>query len=154
MLQLPSALQLPSPGKDTWEYKTFKKHSADITEQLAAVKLAGTLSDKLSVHGILGQSVMEQAGIYGPRVTETGRVRPIIAALKDKIEQNAEVYHDFRGILQSLGADADTALHCMPGKGKMILAHWHSVICELLLYFYPRFTTRYHGSCDTLTKPR
>ena len=154
MLQLLSALQLPSPGKDTWEYKTFKKHSADIIEKLATVKLAGTLADKLSAAGILGQSVTEQAGIYGPDVTETCRVRPIIAALKDKIEQNSQIYHDFRGILQSLGADADTALHCMPGKGKMVLAHWHSVICELLLYSCPRFTTRYHGSCDTLTKPR
>ena len=131
-------------------------HSADIIEKLANVNLAGTMADKLSAAGILGQSVTQHAYIHAPNVTEAGRVRPIIAALKDKIEQNAQIYHDFRGILQLLGSDADTALHYMPGKGKIILTCWHQylVICELLLYIYsyPRFTTQYHGSCDTLTK--
>ena len=89
------------------------------------MKLAGRLADELNAAGILGQSVTEQAINFGPNVTETSRVRPIITALKDKIEHNAQIYHDFRGILQSLGADADTALHYMPKEGKLILAHWH-----------------------------
>ena len=112
-----AALQLPGPGKDTWEYIVFTKSSAEVMEKLANVPLAGRIADKLSAAGTIGEYVKQLAHIHAPGVTEVDRVRPIIAALKDKIQQDVQIYHHFRGILLSLGADADTALYYLPEKG-------------------------------------
>ena len=103
----------------TWEYKIFAKNSAEIIDTLANVKLAGRIADKLSAARIIGPSIRHDAINYGPGVTEVHRIRPIIIALEDKIQQNAQTYHQFRGILLSLGADAETALFYMPKKGKL-----------------------------------
>ena len=103
----------------TWEYKVFAKNSAEIIDTLANVNLAGRIADKLSAAHIIGQSIRHDATTYGPGVTEVHRIRPIIIALEDKIRQNAQTYHQFRGILLSLGADAETALYYMPEEGKL-----------------------------------
>ena len=102
----------------TWEYKVFAKNSADIIDKLVNVKLAGRLADKLSAARMIGPTTTQRAYISGPDVTEAHRIRPIIIALKDKIQQNAQKYHQFRDILLSLGADTETALYCMPERGK------------------------------------
>ena len=86
-------------------------------EKLANVPLAGRIADKLSAAGTIGEYVKRLAHIHAPGVTEVDRVRPIIAALKDKIQQDVQIYHHFRGVLLSLGADADTALYYLPEKG-------------------------------------
>ena len=116
-----SVFQLPGPGKNSWEYRVFTENSSEIVDKLATVRLAGRVADKLSAAGIIGQSVTELAHNYGPGITETSRVRDIITALKDKIQLDARRYHDIRTVLLSLGADADTALHYMPEKGKVII---------------------------------
>ena len=51
--------------------------------------------------------------------TEIDGVRPIITALMDKIRQNAQLYHSFRGILVYFEPDTDTALYYMPENGKI-----------------------------------
>ena len=113
-------MQLPGPVKDTWEYKIFEKNCAEICDKLATVRLAGSVADKLNAVGIIGKSVTELAHNYGPGITETSRAREIIMALKDKIQLDAQNYHNFREVLLSLGADTETALHYMPEKGKAI----------------------------------
>ena len=114
-------LQLPGPGKDTWEYKIFIENSPEIVDKLAHVKLAARVADKLSAASIIGKSVAELAYNYGPGITETSRVRDIITALKDTIQLDTRRYHNFRDILLSLGADAETALYYMPEKGEVII---------------------------------
>ena len=69
---------------------------------------------------MIGQTTTRRAYVAGPDVTEAHRIRPIIIALKDKIQQNAQKYHQFRDILLSLGADAETALYYMPERGKLL----------------------------------
>ena len=113
-------MQLPGPGKDTWEYRVFRENSPEIVDKLATVKLAYRVANKLSAAGIVGKYVTELAQNYGPGITETTRVGHIITALQDKIQLDARRYHNFRKVLLSLGADADTALHYMPEKGKML----------------------------------
>ena len=119
--QLASAIKMGAESqgkrKDTWEYKVFTKSSAEVMEKLANVPLAGRIADKLSAAGTIGEYVKRLAHIHAPGVTEVDRVRPIIAALKDKIQQDVQIYHHFRGILLSLGADADTTLYYLPEKG-------------------------------------
>ena len=115
-----SVIQLPGPGKNSWEYRVFTENSSEIVDKLATVRLAGRVADKLSAAGIIGKSVTELAHNYGPGITETSRVRDIITVLKDKIQLDARRYHDFRKVLLSLDADADTALHYMPEKGGVI----------------------------------
>ena len=107
-------------GKDTWEYKAFTISSAEVMEKLSRVPLAGRIADKLSAAGTIGEYVKQLAYIHAPGVTEVDRIRPIIATLKDKIQQDVQIYHHFRGILLSLGADADTALHYLPEEGKVV----------------------------------
>ena len=82
--------------------------------------LAARVASKLSAAGIIGESVTEHVHNYGPGITERSRLQHIITALKDKIQLDARRYHDFRDILVSLGADADTALPYMPKTGKAI----------------------------------
>ena len=113
-------MQLPGPGKDTWECRIFTENSPEIIDKLANVMLAGRIADKLSAAGVIGKSVTELAHNYGPCITETSRVRDIITALKDKIQLDARMYHAFRDILLSLGPDTETALYYMPEKGKVI----------------------------------
>ena len=116
-----SELQLTSPEESTWEYKAFTKNSAEIMEKLANVLLAARIADKLYADGIIGNDVKQRAHIHAPDVTEIDRVRPIITALKDKIWQNVQIYHRFRGILESsFPSDAETALSYIPEEGKMI----------------------------------
>ena len=114
---MPSELQLPSEEEDTWEYKTFTHNSANIVEKLSSVPLAAVIADKLLAAGIIGHTVREHAHIHAVGVIEMDRLRPMFTALEGKIKQNVQYYHNFRGILLSLGADADTALHYMPEKG-------------------------------------
>ena len=107
----------------TWQYRVFAENSAEIIDKLANVNLAGRIADKLSAARIVGQSVCRGATTYGPGVTEVERIRPIVTALKDKIQQNAQAYHQFRGVLVSLGPDAETSLYYMPEKGRNVRSH-------------------------------
>ena len=101
----------------------FTENLFEIVDKLATIRLAGRVADKLSAAGIIGKSVFEFAHNYDPGITETSRVRDIVTALKDKIQLDARRYHDFRKILASLGADADTALCYMPEKGNAIFGN-------------------------------
>ena len=85
--------------------------------------LAAKVAGKLNAAGIIGDAVTAHVYSHGPGITETSRLQHIITALKDKIQLDAQRYHDFRQILVSLGADADTALHYMPEKGKAIFVN-------------------------------
>ena len=129
-------MQVPDPGKETWECKVFRKNSAEIIDKLAHVKLARRVADKLNAARIIGENITELAYNAGPGVVESDRVRPMIDALKDQIQQNPGKYHEFRSILLSFGADAETALYYMPEKGKLILiimAMWpHSQVMHSL----------------------
>ena len=133
--QLASAMEMGAEsqgeGKDSWQYRLFTKSSAEVMEKLANVPLAGRIADKLSAAGIIGEYVNQLAHIHAPGVTEVDRARPIIAALKDKIQHDVQIYHSFRGILLSFGADSDTALHYLPEKGKI----WF-LACIILAYYY------------------
>ena len=96
----------------------FSKKSAEIMESLANVPLAARIADKLYADHIIGNDVKQRAHIYAG-FTEIDRVRPIITALMDKIRQNAQLYHSFRGILVSFEPDTETALYYMPENGKI-----------------------------------
>ena len=129
-------MQVPDTGKDTWEYKVFLKNSAEIIAKLATAQLAGSLADKLRAASIIGDRITKHAHNFGPGVLDDDRVRPMIDALKDQIQQNPGKYHEFRSILLSFGADAETALYYMPEKGKLtliIMAMWpHSQVMHSL----------------------
>ena len=112
----------PTDAGNTWEYKVFTQNSAEIIDKLAHVKLARRVADKLNADRIIGENVTDLAYNTGPGVVESDRVRPMIDALKDQIQLNHRRYHEFRDILLSLGPDAETALHFIPGKGKLIAA--------------------------------
>ena len=97
-------------AKNTPEYQTLFHNCKAVIDALAEKNLAEKLAGAMKDRKMIGRATFDSAIIYGPYVTESMRVQPLITILLTKIELNTARYGQFLDILESDDFAADTVL--------------------------------------------
>ena len=104
-------------GMNTPEYKIFFLNQAKIADTISDITgLNDRIVEELYAKEIVGRVVRDAAKIYGPGVTETQRVQPVLDAIVARIKEDKNMYYKVRDVLLSdtIRVDASQLAQYLP----------------------------------------
>ena len=97
---LPLVPTFSGSSKETEEYKRFFAQFDQLIEKLADANVVESLADKLENTQLITHECWEEACLK--TITNTKRIRPVINAVKSKVEMDTANYYKFISILKEI----------------------------------------------------